>query len=202
MKTHWLHFIGKQYYSRQEFVNEACTKGVSRAVSFEVFKKMEFGDRVMLAQIDGKSSVIFGYFDISSVTGLDHEFIEDMIKAGALTDLNLPSPEQVDRGCGSYLISRKLSINDTEALVKAIKALPKDRIGRLMIGGKFVPYDPIRVDITFQMGFRLFDFMSFRAAVDANPGKKIKGQFYFSSRTPAVFIEDPRLLDISNYTRN
>ena len=69
----YLHFIGKQYYKRHQFISEARRYGVNRRIAPNVFRKMRMGDRVFLAQGDQRGSQIFGYFVFTRIKDKTHK---------------------------------------------------------------------------------------------------------------------------------
>lgn len=219
--TNWIHFIGKSYYTMDKFVSEAREKGVSRAVSFEIFKKMNIGDRIFLAQKDGKSTKIFGYFVFENIVGLDSQFISELKSDGYVRQVSKPDySEQVERGCGEYTVTGIFEINSPDKLMDKIRNSDKEDVGRVMIGGEFydlkdvqIEEDFIFVEIPFRQGFRLFDFDLFYYQYDniirnALPQKtkrhlKIKGQFYTDEIVKErIFVEDPQLYKIEGYHLN
>lgn len=221
--TNWIHFIGKSYYTMDKFISEAKEKGISRAVSHEVFKKMNIGDRIFLAQKDGKSTKIFGYFVFESIVGQDSQFISGLKSDGYIVQVSKPDySEQIERGCGEYTVTGVYAINSPDKLMERIRESDKEDVGRVMIGGKFhylngvqISEDYILSDIPFRQGFRLFDFDLFYFQYDKikfdkafsgrnqNRHIKIKGQFYANERIDnEITIEDPLLLRIENYKLN
>ena len=229
MKRTWIHFIGKKYYTITEFKKEAVIKGISRAIAPKIFKKMEFGDLILLAQKDGKSSKIFGAFIFSRIVGLDSEIIYQLQDRGFL-DINQASddmPEKIDRGCGSYYIQKQFNISFGSGLMQELRKIDDKKLGKVMIGGVFLELpealqfplghyykiDYILSDIPFQMGYRRIDFESLRKEVNEKCGKtpkrkghlKLKGQFYADQNQQTehgYVIDNPKLLEISNYVLN
>lgn len=160
MKT-WLHFVGRQYYSRGRFAKEAKKYGVTRRISLRDVKKMAFGDMVLLAMMDGKSPVIFGSFVIEKISGLSPEasvvvrerFANEMVSEGG---------RLVERGCGKYIegccYAVKAPLRDIVDVLEELKEQGKD-IGRPMVGGKFEPHKLVRLkDVPFRQGFREIDY--------------------------------------------
>jgi len=208
MKTHWIHFIGKSYYSLPRFIKESEAFGISRAVSFSIFKKMEFGDRIILAQKDGSSTKIFGYFDLTQVIGLGQDTYDELKKSGAVQVSN-NQPTIVVRGCGTYIISSSSTVTDGRKFMDIVKNSDPKGHERLMIGGSFHRLPDLGIDeafilsnIPFQMGYRLFNFETFKEAYQASKNRSVKGQFYQNERHEPIFIEDKSLLMISNYKLN
>lgn len=204
--TNWIHFIGKSYYSVNKFIKEAVQMGISRAVSLQTFKNMEFGDRVFLAQGDSKGSKIFGFFIIESVLGIGKELQDQMEKEGIIEKDNNSTPVIVQRGCGSYMVSGTSIIRDYDKFMDIVKNADKEQLDRLMIGGEFhylqdcgIDEEFVITNIPFQMGYRLFDFDMFKAEYEAVQGRKVKGQFYQSGRSGKTEISEIRSLTIENY---
>lgn len=157
MKT-WLHYVGRQYYSEREFVREARRYGVTRRVSLAQLRRMDFGDRILLAIRDGASSVVFGYFHLETITGLSPEASAacDDLK-GHTIDLG---GALVKRKCGRYTTGATVAVSCSLATI-AERLEGVDNPGKLMIGGEFVAYERIRMKkIPHQQGYRLFDYAS------------------------------------------
>jgi hypothetical protein len=207
-RTNWIHFVGKSYYSIEKFINEATREGVSRAMSVHIFKKMELGDRIFLAQKHEKHTKIFGYFIFDAVTGLSQELYTKLLEAGAVR--NIPTmPFTVTRGCGSYIVDGMSEITSPSEFMRILKEGDKKDFDRLMVGGKFYSLNTCGIEeeyiisnIPFQQGFRLFDFEQFKTDYDSKNGRVVKGQFYKKEREKRVIIEDARLLRISKYQLN
>lgn len=217
MKT-WIHFIGKQYYTINQFIREAERIGVMRAVSPTVLKQMDFGDRVMLVQKDGASSKIFGYFIFTQITGLKLEVIT-ALGDGVIQRMPAMTPMPIQRGCGQYTVTAQYQIMDSSKLMYVIRNLNNDDFDRIMVGGKFYPLSEIGIstdyvlcNIPFRQGFRRFDFDAFynETSMSIVPARhlKIKGQFYVMKEQ----IEEQReffqrklqteLIQIQNYQLN
>jgi len=156
----WLHFVGKQYYSIKQFVDEANTIGISRRVAVKVAKDMEFGDTVYLAQYTDRGCEVFGSFVITALN-LDegaYNAIKDRIKIIHTTD----GGQTVQRGCGSYMIGNivrvEMRLSELAALLEAEGIDASMLIGcnakELKILQK--PY-PLLKNTPFRQGFRLFD---------------------------------------------
>ena len=206
----WLHFIGKKYYSQNAFLKEAMALGVSRVVALSVLKVMNWGDRVLLAQHDGKSSIAFAYFRITRIQGedLDEIIFTDEVKKA------LKKESYVLRGCGSYEITVQAEIDSTKLSLPDIANRLETLKGKktIMIGGSIQPLPrPIRLkDIKFQRGFRKFDFDQFYESYqEALKERKIylKGQFWpdpFEVKTEIIAIGENEIIEgisIKNYKR-
>jgi len=167
--TTWLHYIGRSYYTERGFVREAREYGVTRRVSLKTLKRMQWGDRVILAIRDGATSIVFGQFTITKLSGLSSEAIEAIERAGIVT-ATLASDQSncgktIKRGCGCYTIGFVIAVEaDLEKLAAALDEC--DDPGKPMIGGPFSERERVRLKkIKHSMGFRPFDLEAFEAAV-------------------------------------
>jgi hypothetical protein len=167
----WLHFIGAGYYSIPKYAKEAQELGVSRRVSFFDLKKMEFGDRVLLAQWDGNVAIAFGTFYITGINGLNHEITEKLEAAGKLKKFS-DGGEVVIRGCGMYVTGPRY---DTTASLPEIceMIVESGEKPALLLTGHFIkiesefyendipPYDKAYMKIPHRQGFRTFNWQGF-----------------------------------------
>lgn len=205
--TTWLHFIGKKYYATDvRFVREAQRFGITRRVSLAVLRKMAWGDRVLLAQLSGRSSVIFGQFTITRLSGLNPDGGAALAQAcaGDVEIREYPQPRRVERGCGSYMVHGEMVVRHTplEKITEALRSVKNP--GALMVGGQFVPlwtdlqladHSPLRQvqrvrvkSIPFAQGFRPFAFDEFRSEVIAQhgwtkPGRLVTVEGFFYAKT-------------------
>ncbi len=208
--TNWLHFIGKSYYEDiDEFISESKQIGISRAIAFNIFKKMELGDRIFLAQKHAdKKSKIFGYFIFSTILGMTAEQNARLEKMGIIkTDPILPFT--VTRGCGMYTVASSATINDRQAFVDEVKKMNSEDFDRLMIGGKFydlsycdINEDYVITKIPFQQGFRMFNFNQFAIDYGTATGRQVKGQYYEKVRQGLNLIDNIKVIQIENYKLN
>ncbi len=181
----WLHFVGKSYYSREEFIFESKAHGVSRAVAPNILKKMQMGDAVFLAQGDAKSSVIFGMFIIDRLIGLSEDLIQEMARQN-LIEVTPCEPYKVERECGSYVVGAECKIKDRNAIFDLIRNTKDADVGRVMVGGEFFTLplcEEVETEIPFRMGFRRFDKTRCRGRKEkrVRPNAKkisVKGYFY------------------------
>lgn len=191
MPATWLHFVGKTYYTRGTFVREAKKYGVTRRVSLNVLKNMAWGDRVLLAIMDGKTPIVFGEFRIERISGLSAEAVSALERLGLLQEIIDFGGIFVKRGCGCYVTGPTRSTNATiREIVQTLEALMAsgelEDPGKPMVSGKFILHPLVRLkDIRFRQGFRLFDYETFEVAYktekEKNPGRSIpavKGHFY------------------------
>ncbi len=191
----WLHFVGRKYYTQNSFAAEAGKQGITRRVSLDVLKGMEWGDRVLLAMWNGKKTLVFGSYFIDRVSGLSREAYDGIRKAFKSLPVDTGGLLVV-RGCGSYNTG---PCSDTEATIEQIarllELLQKDDvpIGKPMVGGRFRKHQLVRLtNIPFRQGFREFDHETFRASVKKAPVKPkgtpaVKGQFYVEGAKKGVF---------------
>jgi hypothetical protein len=207
--NYWLHFIGRQYYTRQSFVKEARQFGVSRRVSLNELKKMDWGDTVLLAIMEGKSGVLFGQFTIERLTGLSRDASLVLEKWFGLEKVN-DGGIVVRRGCGEYVTGPEYRINASLAEIADILQTLKTQgvdIGRPMVGGSFRSHQPVRLaDIPHRQGFRMFNYTAFITAVKQAkaPGKSklpaVKGQFYMP-QAPLGRARGGLVQEVANYHR-
>ena len=164
MKT-WLHFIGRQYYSKAKFIKEARRYGITRRVALQVMKKMEFGDLVLLAMRPTKAAKapeIFGSFEIEAVSGLSPE-ASAAIRERFRWRLVDNGGRVIGRGCGRYIegpcyVLENATLREIAMILEELKEQGID-IGRPMVGGSFEPHRPVQLkSIPFRQGFRLFDY--------------------------------------------
>ena len=122
-----LNFIGKSYYSQSSFENEAYKVGINRAVSFNVLKKLKFGEPILLASyIPSKpegSCEVFGYFTLSGIShNLPSELSEKLLSNLTVANTVEGNGESVIRACGSYQTGSTSTIKETlEQLVAKIE---------------------------------------------------------------------------------
>lgn len=163
MKT-WIHFIGRKYYPTiATFEAEARQHGITRRIALKTMERMSFGDRVLLAMQDGKSSLIFGEFIITTISGVTPDFA---VQVG-LTITN-QGGAQVDRGCGSYVTGYTWALHATSSLEDLTKQLQAAKDGsKPMIGGRYQDLTtPIRMrNLPFAQGFRPFDYDKWQTAL-------------------------------------
>ena len=183
MKT-YLHFIGNRYYTKEAFAEEAKAEGVTRRITRKMMGVMRFGDRCMLAILDGKTPLVFGYFIIERISGLNTAAIKHLQDVFT-TRVTAEGGHVVHRGCGTYIAGQSLHI-DAE-IGEVIKALEKiENIGNLMVGGTYFEHEEVRIKkMPYQRGYRLFAYEKF--VLETHEAKqtwngrgypKVKGQFY------------------------
>jgi hypothetical protein len=198
--TTWLHFIGKTYYKNtSRFEREAARYGITRRVALATLRKMEWGDRVLLAQRDGASTIVFGQFTIEKLSGLSAAAGAAVREAlGDRLDYTpFDTPQRVERGCGTYTVTGVFSVRET-SLAQLVAAVEKaEDPGKLMVGGRYaplfadangvavLPVERVRLkSVPHAQGFRPFAYDEWRSevvsAIHARPGKPValRGHFY------------------------
>ncbi len=208
--TTWLHFIGRGYYkSRRTFEREALEYGVTRRVSLQQLKAMEFGDRVLLAMRDGKSAVVFGEFMIDRLSGLSSEAAAEI--AGEFNASAVDSPDvgrKISRGCGSYVIGFVWAVSASlKDLADKIKDC--DDRGKPMVGGNFRPRQLVRLKkIPHRQGFRAFDYGSFmedvalatQYSVDSKHLTAVRS-FYYTTADGEATTPEGLIQQVQHYER-
>lgn len=212
----WIHFIGKSYYSLNAFIKESKVLGINRAIAPNIFRQMNFGDIIFLAQKDGASSKVFGFFVFSEIMGLTSEAVRKLKESNTVQLVDSNS-YKVERGCGSYVVTGSYQIMDPIKVITLLKGLPDDELGRIMIGGAFfelnhagINADYVLTEIPFRQGFRKFDFVSFKQYFDLayvgggiNRHVKVPGQFYTTeTRVSRSSLETTRFWEIKDYQLN
>lgn len=210
MKT-WLHFVGRQYYSKAKFVKEAKQYGVTRRVSLQQLKKMAYGDMVLLAMMDGKSPVVFGSFVIEKISGLSpaasaavrEKFKYEVVSEGG---------GLVVRGCGMYIEGAKYvikaALRDVVDVLEELKGQGED-IGLPMVGGRFEPHKLVRLkDIPFRQGFREIDYDKMLSDIGfflSTEGKKVpvtlRGQYYVTNEDIESSEQEGLVEEVKDYKR-
>lgn len=187
----WLHWIGKSYYTMNSFAKEAEMYGVSRRISLQTAKQMAWGDTVYTAMLDGKTGVIFGYFNIERITGLSEEASELIVESHDST-LSGEGGVPVGRGCGSYVTGPSWQVEASiKEIVETVEEVKRDSIdeGQIMVAGTFAKIEKIRIlDIPFRQGFRKVDGVKLLLSF-YEQGNAVHGQFYVDSN-----IADPAIL--------
>lgn len=216
----YLHWIGKSYYTTNSFIKEAEKFGVTRRISLRDAKRMAWGDTVYCAMLDGKTGVIFGYFKVDLITGLDEETAQK-IKEEHRTEMTDPGNYAINRGCGEYVAGPTHSISASlEEIYHSIdwverkrdgctieSAKPRPKTNKLMIGGTFTEIEKIRLlDIPFRQGFREINGIALRYEAKQN-NNKVHGQFYLEKATKLWYEHNKpptqgKIQSITKYTKN
>lgn len=192
---HWLHFIGQKYYTRKRFVDEARRYGITRRVSLQVLRSMDWDDTVLLAIVEGKTPVMFGQFQVTRLSGISkiaRQALEAFFGVKKISD----GGTMVVRGCGSYLAGPSYQIDaslpEIAEFLDGIQRNGHD-IGKLMVGGTFqeLSHPMVRLKkIPFRQGFRTFDYERFledlrpQLPVQGNKLPAVSGQYYIFNHTP------------------
>jgi len=194
MKT-WLHFIGKNHYTRHSFRQEAKQYGITRRVGLHLLEKMDFGDRVLLCMMDGKSPVVFGKFYISTVSGLNDQITKSLVQSPSVSfDLVNMGGLKVERGCGEYIEGRTLQVSglNIRTIAQEIRGVQHQNGSRVkpMIGGAWEDHEEIRLkNVPFTRGFRLFDYTAMQNRLQQWTGNGVrkyptlKGLFYVGKKS-------------------
>lgn len=171
---YWLHFIGQKYWTPASFKRESSKYGVSRRISAKTLKDMAYGDIILLAYWDGRKSIIFGKFKLTTVYYTDPDLLK---KIDPSLIENKVTAKLVNRGCGSYVI---VSENETSVPIQAIAEASSD--GFFMIGGEFEDMPRIILKkVPHRMGFRPFDLDAALSDVHKRNAKGepvLYGQYY------------------------
>lgn len=185
--NYWLHFIGKQYYTRASFTREAKAYSASRRVSLADLKRMDWQDTVLLAILEGKTPVLFGRFIIKTLSGLSADARLVLEKFYGLKKVS-EGGDCIFRGCGEYITGPTYQIDaslpEIALVLESLKQNGVD-IGKPLLSGPFEELPtPVRlVDIKHRQGFRLFNFQEFTKAMKSVKQPKrgllrIHGHFY------------------------
>jgi hypothetical protein len=187
----WLHFVGKTYYTPEQYIEEALRIGASRKTNARVIRQMTWGDRVFLAQGDMRKknrtspfngSTIFGFFTILTLGGLPQEVLEEIAEAQGLeiTDAPIQASAYTRRRCGHYSLGPsvkgvKIPLGDIPDYID------EDDRGSYLLQGKFTPLEvrPTLSDIGFRWGFRRFDGSAYLRAIE-NGQDTIEGELLIS----------------------
>lgn len=147
----WLHFIGKNRYGIEKFVNEAERIGVNRAIPYRMLANMNFGDKVFTAIDCDKSTwknkhkaEVFGYFTVDSVMLTGDEAVREKIisRLDVITSTTQTRDEVIMRECGNYTISARFEVrNSLQDIYRIIKEVLSEIPGKtpikVLIGGSF-----------------------------------------------------------------
>lgn len=158
-KNIWLHWVGEKYYSINSFKKEVQAMGVCRRINSKILKNFNWGDKVYLAtgiKDNGtKRTVIFGYFNIDCIFGVDISNMPDHLKNKVK---QVSSDLFVDkRGCGvvvsgGFYISEGIKISDIAQYVKKDVAV-KGENGTVFFDE---PIELVLSNATLKTGFRGF----------------------------------------------
>ena len=178
MNTYNLHFIGRDLYSIQHFVEESRRIGVNRAIPSLILKQLTWGEPVLVAQYipdttpkssfdlpkrDKVRAEIFGYFVVDGInmscdSQLKQEIIDNLNVVESL-DVN----QNVRRRCGSYMISTSHQVTNTVAeIVNLGESLAKERGMKIkwFVAGRFFEFKEVSVitDIPFSRSLVKVEF--------------------------------------------
>ena len=98
----WLHYVGKS----DQFLANALQQGVTRRVSPQDARRMEFGDEVLLAAWNKGEPYVFAQFVISQVLLRDEtaQEIISQLRMRGLAELLAGDPIHVAKECGTFTI--------------------------------------------------------------------------------------------------
>jgi len=128
-----LHYIGRRFYSRRKFVEEARRYGVARAIPPSQLKTLNWGDVIYLAEFErdeerGKA-IIFGYMSADGLLVQCSDEVRREVHKQFRVETVSVSPQRVSRGCGTYVISGAAYVKDASLpeLVSAYERAAKER---------------------------------------------------------------------------
>lgn len=132
----WLHYVGK----KNRFLQNALTQGVTRRVSPQDARRMEFGDRVVLACWNKGEPYMFAEFTINQVL-LQNETAQETTSQLRMCGMAAPmggDPVHVEKECGEFTIESGcvVTCNMSEIVNSAmyIAGLVDERLW-FMVGG-------------------------------------------------------------------
>jgi hypothetical protein len=195
---HWLHFVGRKYYKTPKaFAREAEGAGVTRRLSLQTLERMAWGDEVVLVQRSGKSTIVFGAFTLSTLTGLSAEAVHAIGRAGTLEQV-ADGGDLVERGCGSYVTGPTFAVGGlTLAEIAALLRECADP-GKPMIGGEYREHVPVRlvsIDKHTQ-GFRRLDYETLLLRAAAAEQRLAEGGSKALPRVKGWLYEDDDTLPV------
>lgn len=167
----WLHWIGKKYYSIDEFLEEGKRVGVSRRVSLNFLARMNWGDKVYCIQKKPKyrNGSVFCCFPVKLLTGLSSEICKELCEVFPMEKIS-EGGEIVERECGDYVTGSSYEVKvPLKTIVSYIIRRQKEGvdIGKPMVGCDLSSFRTlvqpwaIMKNIPFSQGFRDFDFNRF-----------------------------------------
>lgn len=202
----WINFAGKKYYpDARSFVKEAQQDGCTRRVAPKTLQRMAFGDRVVMAIMEGNSAVLIGEFPIEKISGLSEEATAKIAEKYEVhsVDSSLIG-KRITRGCGEYIIGFVFQVDASiEQIAEALEEC--DNPGLPMVGGPFTKYQPIRMTSMrkYTPGFRLFDWATFSedlAIAEQKNRRMLHGYYYDKPGGHPTTVEG--LIEVvSNYAK-
>ena len=188
-----VHYIGTNTYNAKSFAKEAHEYGVSRAMPVSLIKKMDFGDKVFLAEnIHDKTGEanIFGGFTVGGFTPMNISEIEMETLMTRLTRKvnDNKTGEYVMRLCGRYQVVSvgmidNPDINKLSDCINTLKDINPD--AKVLLTGKYFDINPVQYGPLFQT--RGITFADNISEVDVT----IKGNIQIA----------PTITNIDNYKR-
>jgi len=206
MYRDWIHFIGSKYYSINSFVKEAKEYSINRRISLNNLKRLDFGDRIFLAQGGSKSSIIFGYFVLTTVSGLPRDVVKELEESKCI-EFKDSDRKRILRGCGSYEVRGSYKIIDSEGFLEVVcNSGIKSKLG---IGGEYkpIPLDVNRVKtrIPFMQGYRDFNFEKLKEdynRLKLSGSRIILKDYYYREdiAKTGMPVKGKTLIDIEDYS--
>lgn len=158
----WLHYVGSGLYSIDSFVREAKKYGVSRAIPLNMLGKLNWGERIFLAQLvkkEGGEEVkrlakVFGFFTVEWINLSSSEELRKAVYDDPRVSAKVvsTSPFRVDRACGSYVVS---AIATTSANLETVSKVIKEKVAefwekvKVFVGGRLTLIEPIELEAPF-----------------------------------------------------
>jgi len=166
---YYLHYVasGKTgIYGKDVFIKEAKQIGVNRSLPYFLIKKLKWGDKILLANFEGRHigeiekleypnlngdteisrrfqdgvANIFGYFVISGLSLTASQELKSKLYAQLDIVESNNQPTQYKRSCGSYTISSSHVVTNSLAdIIEKAQALSKEMNEKVkyFIGGNF-----------------------------------------------------------------
>jgi len=204
----WLHFIGREYYPNiSDFVKEAAEYGVSRRIDERILKKFNFGDRVFLFQkVKGRNySKMFGYFVVEVVLGSSLDVVIETLEKEEPKIKASDQEREILRRCGLYkiIVTHHVSASVPEINEKIMKSEAEN----ILVGGTFYLEKELYSDISFQKGFRPFNYEQFDLDRRKNKNNgstvrnRVKGYFYDEVKETTSPNKVGKIGQIKNYVK-
>lgn len=203
----WLHYIGKNYYGTGAFAREAKKYGVTRRAAPNVLRQMKYGDLVLSAQWDGRKGVVFGFFEVATLTGLSPEAVAAVREKIGLKQVGAGG-YIVRRKCGQYVAGPTYAVSEEIDIPDVIAAAGGVPLGKPMVGGEWRDLFPFYIAVPHRQGFRRIDMRKLLAALEVRGGERnahliAKGQFYVFGQEANETPKDVKRLvgEVKDYHR-
>lgn len=145
VRQDWLHYVGRSFYSIEDFVHEARQIGISRRISWKLLHRFQWGDRIWLAQGDLKTknrktpfkgTRVFGFFILERV--LFEGNVKETFRGLGFQE-DWVGTTRISRSCGEYC--EKALYTVTRSLQEIADALKSRRDPNsppvVFLGGSF-----------------------------------------------------------------